>query len=197
MKKFLGAAFVAGAMSITGAASAQEGADQLTAPMDLLIQHEHSQIVLSWSHNGFSTTTAVLRDFEGTVHLDPTNIENSHVEVTIQMNSLDSFYPTRDVVLMGPRFLDVFPNPVATFVSKSVKRTGDFTADIEGDLTLMKQTFPVTLAAKFNKAGNSMNTFIVGFDATTEIKRADVNLADIPNTGPTISVNITAELVKP
>ncbi|WP_197469891.1 YceI family protein, partial [Alcanivorax sp. HI0033] len=74
--------------------------------------------------------------------------ENSSVQATIQVASLDSNHAERDKHLRGDDFLDVDEYPTATFKSTKIEKTGEKTAKITGDFTLHGVTKPVTLDAK-------------------------------------------------
>lgn len=194
--KFPGTIAAAAAFAlISMTAQAQEGLDLLTEPMELQIGHDHTQIMLVWDHVGVTDTLAVIRSFEGKVHLDPQSPENSTVSITMDMNSIDSFFEPRDKVLKSERFLNVAAYPEASFESTSVTPTGAITADIAGDFTFMGQTHPITLAAEFNKAATNMGETVVGFTARTELDRGDMGVTDIyPRVAPKIAVQVEAEL---
>lgn len=195
------ALLIASAVSVAlpmAEAVAQQGLDLLTEPMELEIGKEHTTILLSWNHSGFSTSTAVIRDFEGMVHLDPANIENSSVHVTMDIGSLDTFFQGRTDSLQSERFFNVAQFPEATFESTEVVKTGDTTADVKGNLTLLGMSYPLTLATTFNKAGDNMGAFIVGFDATATIARADYGLTDLATAvGTDVTIHVSTELIRP
>ena len=193
------AAVVAASLVLgTGASFAQNNNGTLTEPMDLEIGHEHTQILLEWNHVGVTTTRAVIHDFQGTVHVDPQTPANSHVSVTMDMNSFDSFFAPRDNVLKSARFFNVEAYPQVTFESTEIVSTGDKTAEMHGNMTILGQSHPVVFDVTFNKAAENMGAFVAGFDAVAKIDRGEVGLKDIyPNVAPEITVKISAELVKP
>ena len=66
-----------------------------------------------------------------------------------------------------------------TFVGTGAEPTGETTGTIEGELTLLGVTRPVTLDATFNKAGRypfGDEHYAVGVDATTTIRRSDFGM---------------------
>lgn len=199
LKKIVVAATMASVMTLgTSTAYAQAGADFIPGPVDLEIGHDHNMMLFEWNHIGFSTTYAVIRHFTGTVHVDPINVENSKVDVVIDMTSFDSFFEPRDTILKSARFLNVEAFPEATFVSTEVVKTGDYTADVTGDFTFMGKTSPVTLAVNFNGAGGNMGAVVYGFSATTTLDRGNLGLTDIyPRVAPEITVRIHSELEVP
>jgi len=59
-------------------------------------------------------------------------------------------------------------------VSTSVKSTGENTADVTGDLTLLGVTKPVVVKATFLGEGKDpWGGYRAGFEGTTTIKRSD------------------------
>ncbi|MBP1884348.1 YceI family protein [Sinorhizobium mexicanum] len=179
-----------------GAASAQEGIDLVNGQTKFDIDPHHATVLLAWNHVGMSTTYAVVREFEGTLDLDPAKVEDANLSVSLKLGSLDTMEQKRTEDLQGPRFFNVANFPTATFKSTSVKRTSDTTADVTGDFTLLGQTKPLTLKVKYNKASKNKDKLLVGFDAETVITRADYGVATLaPMVGPEVTVKISTELL--
>ena len=160
----------------------------------------HTEVHFMWSHAGVSMQHGEFTKLDGKLTLDPDNVENSVIEVTIDVNSLDSGYEALDKHLLSPDFFDVATYPTMTFKSTSVKQTGDDTADIAGDLTIHGVTQPVTLQTKLTHRGaHPVAQFIdyykgewVAFHATTEIDHTKFGVGSF-NTG-TISIEINTEM---
>ena len=139
-------------------------------------------------------------ELDGKLTLDPDNVENSVIDVTIDANSLDSGYKALDDHLKGADFFDVTAYPTITFKSTSVKRTGEDTADIVGDLTIHGVTKPVTLRTRLTHRGaHPVARFIdyyrgewVAFHATTQIDHTAFGVGNF-DTG-TISIEINTEM---
>jgi hypothetical protein len=93
---------------------------------------------------------------------------------------------------------------VATFHSTSVKRLGEKTAQVMGELTLAGQTHPVTLEVNWNFIGehplskiNPVYTdlYYTGFSATSVLRRSDWGVTrTIPYVSDEIQLTIEAEL---
>ena len=160
----------------------------------------HTEVHFKWSHAGVSMQHGEFTKLDGKLSLDPNNVENSVVDVTIDANSLDSGFQALDEHLKSPDFFDVATYPTITFKSTSVKQTGDDTADIVGDLTIHGVTKPVTLQTKLTHRGaHPVAQFIeyykgewVAFHATTEIDHTEFGVGSF-NTG-TISIEINTEM---
>ncbi len=137
----------------------------------------HSSISFKVRHF-FSYVTGKFTKFEGTVHVDSEHPEKSSVTATIQASSIDTQNEKRDGHLQSPDFFDVAKYPTITFKSKSVKRTGEDSGDIVGDLTMHGVTKEITLHAKFLGKGKGMGGDISGWELSTAepIKRSDYGL---------------------
>ena len=125
----------------------------------------------------FSKVPGKFDDFSGQIQLDEANPEQSSVEVTINAASVDTGVKMRDDDLRSPNFFDVKKFPEITFKSTSVKKTGENTADVTGDLTMHGVTKPVVLKVELlGKGAGPKNSTVSGWDASTALKRSDFGL---------------------
>ena len=114
---------------------------------------------------------------------------------TIQTASLSSGDATRDEHVRGARWLDAAQFPTMEFRSTSVRRTGEQTAEVTGDLTLHGQTHPVTLTVSLNQIGrNPAGGQAAGFSATGTLSRTAFGVgANVPTSLIGDEVRITIE----
>jgi polyisoprenoid-binding protein YceI len=141
----------------------------------------HSIIGWRYNHFGFNDYFGIFGDVDATLTIDPANVSAAKVEATIPINPTVPSQGFRDHLLREGRDggkPDFFgPNPTAAhFMSTSVTRTGDNTADIAGDLTMNGVTKPVTIHAEFTGAGNAMmppNKLTVGFEGGLTLHAAN------------------------
>ena len=105
----------------------------------------HTKILFFWNHLGMSNQSARFDDFDGTVVFDPEKLENSKVDVTIKTASVDTDVPAFDDHLKSADFFNAEKHPEITFVSTAVRKTGQETGQVVGDLTINGVTKPVTL----------------------------------------------------
>lgn len=126
----------------------------------------------------FSTVPGKFDDFTGTINYDEANPENSSVDVTIKTASVDTGVKMRDDDLRSPNFFDAAKYPEITFKSKSVKMTGNNTADVTGDLTMHGVTKEVVLKVELlgKGAGAKPGSVVSGWNAATAVKRTDFGL---------------------
>lgn len=160
----------------------------------------HTEVRFGWNHAGVSLQNGEFTTTKATLVLDPDNVEQSTLNVTIDATSVSSGFVPLDDHLKSKDFLEVETYPEITFVSTSVTRTGDTTADVVGDLTIHGVTKPVTLKTTLTHRGeHPLGSVIdyykgqwVAFSATTEIDHQAFNVGSF-STGP-ISIEIVTEM---
>jgi catalase len=151
------------------------------------IDKNHSNVGFLIRHL-FTKVPGRFIDFSGQISFDEANPEQSTVEVTIKTASVNTDNDTRDKDLRSPNFFDVEKFPEMTFRSKSVKGTGQNTADVTGDLTMHGVTKEVVLKVEFTGKGKGAGpqgtivpgrdpaTMVSGWEATTTLQRSDFGI---------------------
>lgn len=160
------------------------------------LDKNHAKIIFSTTHFGFSTYYGLFNDFDAKLAFDPKAPAKSSLEVTVNLNGIDTTNPKLDEHLKSADFFDVAQYPTATFKSTKVEVTGKTTGRIIGDLTLHGVTKPVTLEAKFNGGGINPMTkaYVVGFNATGTLSRSDFGIKTfVPAVGDTVTLTISGE----
>jgi len=163
------------------------------------LDKNHAKIIFSISHFGFSTYYGLFNNFDAKLAFDPKAPTKSDVEVTVDLNGIDTTNPKLDAHLKTPDFFDVAKFPTATFKTTKVEVTGATTGKITGDLTLHGVTKPVVLETSFNGGGiNPMSkAIVVGFNATATIKRSDWGITTyVPMVGDEVGLIISGEFDK-
>ena len=165
-------------------------------PSRYVIERPHSQIVFYASHEGFSMSQGEFLDFSGEFTFDPDNWGASSVVVTIRTGSLQFDDATWNEHMSSPMFFNVAAMPEARFRSTSLRQTGANTGVLQGELTLLGVTRPVTLDVTFNKEGvHSVSKMrLVGFSARGRLNRLDFGMAPMATTlPPEIELRIEVE----
>ena len=165
-------------------------------PVSYQLDPNHTVVLVSWSHFGYSHPSANFGQASGTLVYDADDVSKSNVDVTLPLSGLDTFVPKLDEHLKSAEFFDAAKYPTITFKSTMVHDMGGGKLSIMGDLTVHGVTKPVTLDATLNKAAfNPMfKADVVGFDATTTIKRSDFGVGGgVPMVGDEVSIRITTE----
>jgi polyisoprenoid-binding protein YceI len=159
----------------------------------------HTSVIWSATHFGKSAPHGIFSNIEGTLTLDEAAPEKSAFDVKIPTGMIATGIAKFDEHLKSPDFFNVEKFPEATFKSTKVEKTGDKTAKVTGDLTLVGVTKPVVLDVTFNDKGpNPMNNKeTVGFSATTTIKRSDFGIKyALPHVSDDVPLIIEAEATK-
>lgn len=156
----------------------------------------HSKITWSVNHFGFSTYTGQFAGGTGTLTIDPKAPPAAKLDVTVDARQVGTLNKALDDHLKSADFLDVANHPTARFTSTRVVRTGERTADVQGQLTLRGVTKPVTLKATFNQSGvNPVDkVYSLGFDATAKIKRSEFGVSyAVPAVSDEVTLHLEGE----
>lgn len=188
MKKFLllGAALVSLGVSSPARAEVEQ----------YKFDKAHTQIFFAVNHLGFSTSRGKFVDFDGGFTFDTASPEKSSVEVTIKPAGLDLDDQAWNDHLKNEDFFNVEKFPTMTFKSTKIEVTGENTANITGDLTLLGVTKPVTLAVTHNKSGKHPfgDKYVSGFSAKGTLKRSDFGMNyGLPVIGDDVGIEIEVE----
>ena len=150
------------------------------------------------NHLGFSTMHGRFNKTSGTISMDKAAGKGS-VDITIDAASIDTGFDKRNEHLRSPDFLNVAEFPSITYKSTKVTYIGNSKAKVEGKLTIMGTTKPVTLNVTHYKCGtNPMNKKEqCGFDAIATIKRSDFGVKyGLPAIGDKMQLTFEVEAVK-
>ena len=165
------------------------------------IDPDHTQVLWSVDHMGFSRLSGMVGEMSGTLQLDPARLQSASLDVRIPLSGLRVTSAGFAQHLQTADLFDTARHPEARFVSRKVEVRGQ-AATITGDLTLRGITRPVVLEARFYGAGaNPMNKAeTVGFSATGQLKRSEFDLGyAVPAVSDVVQIEINAafEKIKP
>ena len=136
------------------------------------VDASHSEVGFIARHLMVSKVRGQFKDFAAVVNIAQP-FENSTVEATVQLASVDTNAADRDTHLKSADFFDVENNPAMTFTSTKVTNSS-----LEGDLTIKGVTKPVTFDLDFGGiSADPWGGTRAGFEATTEINRKDFGLS--------------------
>ncbi|MEM8538996.1 MAG: YceI family protein [Pseudomonadota bacterium] len=184
---------------LLAAAFATGATATLAAPVEYEIDASHAQVVFSYKHLGFSTTTGMFSGFEGEIMFDEADPSNSSVTVSMPVMSMFTGWEARDGHFMSGDFFGASEGDMVSFVSTGIELTGDNTALITGDLTMNDVTKSVVLDTTLNQKapypfGPKQGTPTLGLDATATVLRSDFNLgAFAPAVGDEVAIMISIE----
>ena len=182
------------------AALVAASANAFAAGVTYKLDPNHTNVLASWSHFGYSNPFANFGDVDGTLVYDAEDLSKSSVEVTLPLSGLNGFSDRFNDHLRSDDFFDAEKFPVVTFKSTKVEAAGNGKLKITGDLTIKGITKSVVLDATLNKAGEHpmKKVAAIGFDATATIKRSDFGLGLFaPMVGDEVTLRITTEATAP
>jgi polyisoprenoid-binding protein YceI len=168
----------------------------------LKLDRSHIYVGFQVAHLGYSTVHGRFNDAAGEIVFDKDKPEASSVAVTIQAKSIDTNFEARDKHLRTADFFDVEKFPTLTFKSTRIEKTGDNTAKITGDLTMLGVTKPVTLDVKFVRMAEHPSppykkALTAGFSARGKVKRSEFGMTKfVPFLGDDIDVVLDVEAVR-
>ena len=155
----------------------------------------HSKVGFEIPHLVISSVEGRFASFEGEVELAE-KIADSKVNVSINIDSIDTANGDRDKHLRSPDFFDVAKFPKMTFKSKKI--TGSYDKfKIVGDLTIKDKTKEVTLDGHFlGIVNDAYGNTKAAFNASTKINRQDFGLtwSKLVEAGPVVGDEVTITL---
>jgi polyisoprenoid-binding protein YceI len=161
------------------------------------IDTAHSRVGFVARHAMVTKVRGAFNDFEGTATIDGDKPENSSVNVTLQVASVDTRNEQRDGHLRTNDFLDAETYPTISFTSTGIGYEGGNDFVVTGDLTIKGVTKSVSFPLEFQGAvkdpfGNDR----IGFDGSVVINRKDWGVnwnAALETGGVLVSEKVTLE----
>lgn len=166
------------------------------APQVYQFDKAHTNILFFINHLGFSNMVGEFRKFDGALNFDPENIPASSVQVSIQVDGVETDVPKLNEHLQKAEFFNAAQFPTMDFASTAVTVAGENQLKVTGNLTLLGVTKPVTLDVVLNKAGPHpfSKAPAAGFSATATIKRSDFGMTTMAGMlGDEVSIRIETE----
>lgn len=175
------------------------GAVGLASADNYKLDNVHSSVNYKISHLGVSSSYGRFDSPEGTLTTDD-DASKMTFNLTIATDKIDSSNTKRDAHLKSPDFFDAKQFPEITFKSTSVKKTGDGSYEVTGDLTLHGVTksivIPLTKVGEIDTPA-PMNDHRIGYDATVSLKRSDYGMGKmVPMIGDDVTLMIAIEAIR-
>ena len=191
-------------MKFTTLAAALAGvfiAGQTFAADSYEIDPTHAWVGFKTAHGSWSHAHGTFKAVSGTISFDKDDVTKSTIDLTIEAASIDTNNEKRDTHLKSPDFLNAEEFPQITFKSTAIEKTGDKTAKVTGDMTVVGTTKPVTFDVTWNGEAAlpwDANTIKTGFSATGSISGPDFGIAKMGDfgLGPDLALDIDIEAIK-
>ena len=163
------------------------------------VEPNHTQLLFSVSHMGFSTYYGQFSRASGSLNLDPKTPSQSRFEIRVPTGSVSTTSDKLTGELKSSAWLDAAADPEITFRSTKVTPLGHDAASVTGSLTLHGVTRPMTLRARLVGAGiNPLDKkYTVGFDLVGSIRRSEFGVKTyVPLIGDTVTLTIAGVFEK-
>ena len=179
-------------------ASDQNDTDNAT---EWTVDRAHSGVNFTINHF-FTPVDGNFNDYQATVHFDPENLEGSHIDVIIPVESINTRNERRDNHLKSEDFFNTSVWPNIRFVSSSIEHNGDNQYVARGELTIRDIThsfdLPFELLGVMDHPMRE-NTKVAGIVAETVLMRTDygVGVGDWAATavvGDRVNIRLNLEL---
>lgn len=171
-----------------------------TLATEYVFDKAHTNVQFAVNHNGISNFIGQFQEFDGQFNIDEKNLTASEFQVSIRTASVDTDVKALDDHLKNADFFDVEKHPEMTFKSGKITQVSTDKYEIQGELTMLGKTLPLTLDARLNFQGRhplasyyeQYDTEYLGFSASATLNRSDYGMATY---GPMLAdqVKITLE----
>ncbi|MTW12370.1 polyisoprenoid-binding protein [Pseudoduganella eburnea] len=162
------------------------------------IDPSHTYPSFEADHMGMSVWRGKFDKTSGTIEMDLA-AKTGSMDITIDAGSIDFGMDKMNSHAKSPDMFNVEKFPTVTYKGKHFKFEGEKLVEVEGELTMLGVTKPVTL--KVNKFKCMMHPRlkreVCGADASAEFKRTDFGLNyATPAFAPEVKLAIQVEAIK-
>jgi polyisoprenoid-binding protein YceI len=200
MRRYSALVVLAAALVASGAEAQSVATNPALAPAGRYrVVRDHTQVVFSIMHLGLSPYFGRIGGATGNMTFSPLDPTRSTVSIEIDPRSISTMSDAVSRAVCADDAFACAKSQRIAFRSTSIKRTGDTTGEIIGDLTLAGVTKPVTLSARFHggmQGPLGQDNYQLGFSAETTIKRSDFGLTKMiwnPTVSDDVKLYIAAE----
>jgi polyisoprenoid-binding protein YceI len=159
------------------------------------VDPDHASVIARVSHLRDSWSIFRFDKVSGTMKWDPANPANSSITAKVETASITSNVKGFAQDLAGNKFLNSAAFPEATFVSSAFRQMSTRRGKVDGQLTLMGKTRPVTFDVELIGAGKGFaDRPRIGVSARGTINPVDFGL--LPLFGDSIEIVVDVEFQK-
>jgi len=153
------------------------------------VDKAHSKLGFSITHMMISEVDGTFNSFDAKIVSTKEDFSDATIELTADVNSIDTNNEGRDGHLKNEDFFDAAKYPTFTFKSTSFTKVADKKYKLVGDLTMHGVTKPVELEATLGGTTPGRNNkTVAGFKVTGVIKRSDFGVG---SSGPSLGDEVT------
>jgi polyisoprenoid-binding protein YceI len=161
------------------------------------IDPAHTRIGFSARHAMVTRVRGAFNEVEGYVYINPEATSEAHIEVRVQLASIDTRNEQRDEHLRSADFFDVENYPEMIFTANTIDEVEENNYVVVGELSIRGNTQPLTLPLQLT--GIERDPFgglRAGLEGTRRITRKDWGLewnTPLDSGGVLVSEKITLE----
>src|SRR5690606_30712836 len=141
----------------------------------------HSKLGFTVTHLGIADVPGHFDKFDVTITSSKSDFSDAVVELTTDVNSINTRVEPRDNHLRSADFFDVEKYPTMYFKSNSIKKLSNNTYSLSGNLTLHGVTKPLTVTMVYRGTTanpNAKGAPVAGIQITATIDRSDFNVGN-------------------
>ncbi len=148
------------------------------------IDPEHASFGFLIFHIGYAKTLGMFREVSGSFSFDETSKWVTNVRIVVKTASVFTNHEKRDKHLRGADFLHSDRYPEMIFTAHGVQLDTSGKGQLRGNLTLLGETRPLTLAVTWNKSATypirvgllQGKPYVTGVSARGTVKRSDFGM---------------------
>jgi len=160
----------------------------------------HGKLGFTITHLMISDVEGWFKTFDATITASKEDFSDAVVEMTADVNSINTDNEQRDKHLKSPDFFDAAKYPTITFKSKTFKKVSAQNYKVTGDITMHGITKPIELDVVCRMGTNPMSKQpVAGFKITGMLKRGDFGIGTSMTSamiGEEVSIVANAEFGK-
>jgi polyisoprenoid-binding protein YceI len=144
------------------------------------IDPQHLTLGFLVEHVGFAKVLGRFQEGEGRFTFDESTGEISNVRVLVETASVDTAVEARDRHLKSADFLNVEKFPEMVFETKGAMTLEGRSGELQGSLTLLGVTRPLSLSVVWNKSATSPlpgKPYVAGMSARGSFRRSDFGMS--------------------
>lgn len=176
----------------------------ILAPDEWSIDKAHSNVNFTITHF-FTPVNGSFNDYSSEIYFDPEDLENSSINVTIPVESINTGNERRDNHLKSEDFFNASEWPNIQFESDNIEQTGENKFVAHGELTIRDVTREFELPFELKGVMDhpmQENTKVAGITASAKLNRTDydVGVGDWAATavvGDEVDIQLNLELNAP
>ncbi|WP_415328912.1 YceI family protein [Chryseobacterium sp. MMS23-Vi53] len=170
------------------------------AQTDWVVDPMHSSVNFNIKHMGISFVQGRFDKFDGKAAIKGNTIENGDLNVTVDVNTINTGVEMRDKHLKSADFFESEKYPNMSFESTSIKKDKNNSYILKGKLTIKDVTKEITVPLIFGGiTKNQQGKEVMGIQTTFKVNRLDYNIKYDPTgagVAKDVDVNLYFELIK-